>query len=152
MRVLLDTNILLRLSDPTHPMHAVAESAVAELHRSGHEPVLVPQVVYEYGVVATRPVSSNGLGMGTAVADATANEWTRLFPLLRDERGIYRRWRSLVTAHDVKGKTAHDARLAAAMARHGLTRLLTFNAADFARFPAVTALTPADVAAGRPPA
>ena len=74
------------------------------------------------------------------------------YSLRRDERGVFENWRSLVVAHDVKGKTAHDARLAAAMTRHGLTHLLTFNGADFKRFPAVIALDPADVAAGQLPA
>ncbi len=41
----------------------------------------------------------------------------------------------------VSGKNAHDARLVAVMKPHGITRILTFNAADFARYPAVTAMT-----------
>ncbi len=43
--------------------------------------------------------------------------------------------------HDVKGKTAHDARPVAAMRRHGLSRLLTFNASHFARFDGIAVLT-----------
>jgi predicted nucleic acid-binding protein len=48
----------------------------------------------------------------------------------------------------VKGKTAHDARLVAAMRRHGVNRLLTFNASHFARFAGITVLTPEGVLAG----
>lgn len=57
------------------------------------------------------------------------------FTLLRDERGVYARWVSIfVVTNCVQGKLAHDARLVAAMERHGLTNLLTFNKSDFARF------------------
>ncbi len=71
----------------------------------------------------------------------------RLFPLYRDERAIFERWEELVTRYDVKGKTTHDARLVAAMLRHGLTHLLTFNGSDFKRFTEITVLTPSEVAA-----
>jgi predicted nucleic acid-binding protein len=42
----------------------------------------------------------------------------------------------------VKGKNAHDARLVAAMVRHGLTHILTFNAQDFSRYRGITIMTP----------
>jgi len=48
MRILLDTNVLLRLDDTAHAQHVEAVSAMDELHASGHHLVLVPQVVYEY--------------------------------------------------------------------------------------------------------
>ena len=59
MRILLDTNILLRLDDKTHRHHADVQSAVELLGKSGHEMALVPQVIYEYWVVATRPTDVN---------------------------------------------------------------------------------------------
>ena len=70
-----------------------------------------------------------------------------LFPLYRDERGIFDRWEELVTRHEVKGKKAHDARIVAAMLHHNLTHLLTFNDADFKRFTEITVCTPSEVAA-----
>lgn len=71
-----------------------------------------------------------------------------LFPPLRDERGVLDRWEELVNAHQVHGKSAHDARLVAAMLRHGFTRLLTFNDRDFARFTEIKAIAPNSVLAG----
>ena len=38
------------------------------------------------------------------------------------------------------------------MNTHGVTHLLTLNAADFARFPNITAHTPTDVTTGNAPA
>lgn len=150
--VLVDTNVLLRLAQPSSPHHTVARDALLALDDAGIELCLVPQVLYEYWAVATRPAAANGLGLTVPQADAAVELLLADYPLRRDERGVFGHWRSLVVTHDVKGKNAHDARLVAAMARHGLSHLLTFNVGDFARFAGVTALAPADVAAGRLPA
>lgn len=66
-----------------------------------------------------------------------------------DERGIFGRWQALVTKHEVKGKNAHDALLAAAMQRHRATQILTFSGADFLRFDGIEVLASGDVLAGR---
>jgi len=71
-----------------------------------------------------------------------------LFPLLQDERAIFFRWLDLVTAHEVSGKPAHDAQLVAAMLRHSLSHLLTFNVSDFTRYSEVTPIHPNEVIAG----
>ena len=47
-----------------------------------------------------------------------------------------------VVVHGVKGAKVHDARLAATVLAYKLDSILTFNAADFARFP-ITTLDPA---------
>jgi predicted nucleic acid-binding protein len=150
MSVLIDTNILLRVAQTDHSAHPSATSAVIALREAGDELCLVPQVLYEYWVVATRPISVNGLGMTTAEAERTVKLLLEDFTLRLDERGIFGHWQSLVSTHDVKGKNAHDARLVAAMRRHGLVQLLTFNAADFARYPDIDVVTPTDVLVGRP--
>ena len=151
MRILLDTNILLRLGDKSHPMHATATEAVNALHKNGHVSVLVPQVLYEYWVVATRPAAVNGLGMDVTLVDQVLAEWLAVYPLLHDERRVFEIWRDLVTAHQVKGKNAHDTRLVAAMQRHGVQSLLTFNVADFTRFSTIDVYSPAEILAGRIP-
>jgi predicted nucleic acid-binding protein len=140
MRILLDTNVLCRLAEKTHPLHAAAATAVARLRDGGHELCLTPQVLYEYWVVVTRPASENGLGMSTVEVDKAIGLWLELFTLLRDERGVFDHWRELVVSYDVKGKQAHDARLAAAMKRHGVSHLATFNASDFRRYQGLVAL------------
>jgi predicted nucleic acid-binding protein len=147
VKTLLDSNILTRMAQPVHPQHVVALDSVARLVQQGDQICIVPQNLYEFWAVATRPPGENGLGMTVSEAQ---NELVRLrgmFLLLRDERGVLRCWERLVYAHEVKGKTSHDARLVAALARHGLTQLLTFNASHFARFAGITVLTPAGVLA-----
>lgn len=152
MTVLIDTNVLLRVANVASPNHVTASDALVSLAQSDVELTLVPQVIYEFWAVATRPVAVNGLGMDAALAECSVEQLLRRFRLLRDERGVFAHWRELVIAHDFKGKNAHDARLVAAMQRHGLTRLLTFNKPDFARFAAIEVFTPAEILAGRLPA
>jgi predicted nucleic acid-binding protein len=151
MRVLLDTNILLRLDDTTHIQHSFVQNAVEQLGVIGHDIVLVPQVLYEYWVVATRPVDVNGLGLEPSVVDKLISDWLEFFTLLRDERGIFSIWRELVSLQNVRGKTAHDTRLVAAMQRHAVSDLLTLNTADFIRYQTIQIWTPSDVIAGRIP-
>ena len=148
MKVLVDTNVILRFTQAANPSHALARSALSLLSKSGYELCLVPQSIYEYWVVATRPVAVNGFGMLVANVDQQIQELLQYFTLLRDERGIYSRWYNLVVTHNVQGKQAHDTRPAAAMERHGVKNLLTFNKSDFARFPAMAALSPDEIVSG----
>jgi predicted nucleic acid-binding protein len=146
MNVLVDANILLRSAEPTHAMHAMAEAAVLALEARGDVVCVVPQVIYEYWAVATRPVTVNGLGRTPVETDAEVDDILTAFLLLADPPGVFDNWRALVRTHAVSGKKSHDARLVAAMQVHGLTHLLTFNVADFIRFP-VVALDPFAVVA-----
>jgi predicted nucleic acid-binding protein len=148
MRVLLDTNVLIRLGFAPDAVQDEAKAAVAWLFTQGHVCVVVPQILYEFWVVMTRPAEQNGMGMSVQDADGAIADLSTRCRLLLDERGVYSHWRSLVLAHAVKGKSAHDARIAAAMHRHGLQYVVTFNKADFQRFPGIDAFTPAEVVAG----
>jgi predicted nucleic acid-binding protein len=145
MQILLDTNILLRQAEPKHAQHRTSVQATNVLRQRGEDLVVVPQVIYEFWSVATRPVEQNGLGMTPNEAHGELIAIQRLFRLLRDERAIYALWERLVLSLGVRGKQAHDARLAAAMQRHAVTQILTFNAADFARYPQTVAVTPDEI-------
>jgi predicted nucleic acid-binding protein len=147
MLILVDTNVLLRLVEQNHPHHATAMEATAAVRRKGYRAVIVPQIIYEFWVVTTRPVDVNGLGMSAAEAQFELEELTPSFRLLRDERAIFEIWQQLVLDYDVKGKQVHDARLVAAMLRHNITQLLTFDSADFARYPKINIVEPHRVGA-----
>lgn len=147
MTVLLDTNVLLRLDHNGHAHQTVAREAIQKLANARHSLRTVPQVLYEYWAVATRPAEANGLGHSVSDAKRLLSNHKALYPPLRDERGVLERWEELVDQHQVQGKLAHDARLVAAMLRHGIGRVLTFNSQDFARFANVSALDPATVLA-----
>ncbi|ODT98974.1 MAG: hypothetical protein ABS79_05070 [Planctomycetes bacterium SCN 63-9] len=145
MSYLVDTNILSRLAEPGHAMHRPASDAVKFLTRQGYKLHIVPQNLYEFWVISTRPTSANGLGKSAADTLADLGELKRVFHWLDDVAAIYGAWERLVSGKPVLGKNAHDARLVAAMRVHGLTHLLTFNDEDFRNYPGITAVTPSMV-------
>jgi hypothetical protein len=89
MKVLLDTNVLLRGLNSSHPDHLLIRQSLEELFVAQHDLVVVPQILYEYWVVATRPVSVNGFGLTSDEANANVDRAIGLFHLLLDERGIF---------------------------------------------------------------
>ena len=150
MRILLDTNVIIRAAQPTLPSWATVSAAMAKLVGLGFNLCIVPQNIYEFWVVATRPVSVNGFGLDTAMTAALIEQALANFTLLRDERGIYESWKHLVQQQSVLGKLAHDTRLVAAMKRHSITTLLTMNKPDFNRFGVLT-FSPTDIVSGTLP-
>lgn len=141
MRILADTNVLLRLSDPAHALHRVAIDSTDRLRAARHELMIVPQNLYEFWSVSTRTVQANGLGRSTSETDWHVARLMRLFTLLRDERSVFEYWNQLVSSYQVTGVKAHDTRLVAAMMRHELTHMLTFNVGDFGRYREITVMT-----------
>ena len=145
MTVLLDTNILARAAQPGHVHHDAAVRATDVLDSRGDTPSLVPQVLYEFWAVATRPTDKHGLGFSTAEARTELSRIKRMFPLLPDVPAILPAWEELIAAYEVKGKSSHDARLVAAMRVHGINQILTINEQDFIRYPGITVLTPESI-------
>jgi hypothetical protein len=76
--ILLDTNVLTRMARSTDPQSGVARAAIKALRQRSEQLILVPQNIYEFWVVATRPpgvppTGRNGLGM----SPAQAGQWLR---------------------------------------------------------------------------
>jgi predicted nucleic acid-binding protein len=142
--VLVDTNVLLRRIEPLHDHHRRAVDATARLVESAEPVHVTPQNIAEFWAVATRPVARNGLGLPLGTAAVEIDRIERVFALLPDEPAIYAVWKRLVMTHGVIGSQVYDARLVAAMTIHGVGRILTFNAADFSRYP-IEILDPAAV-------
>src|SRR5260221_5228597 len=115
MTILCDTNVLLRHANTADHMHAVSQTALTHLQAKGWQVVVVPQIYYEFWAVATRPKKDNGLGY--TVQQATSDlTWIQThFTLLAETNGLLPLWITLVQTTSVTGKTAHDARLVAAM-------------------------------------
>jgi predicted nucleic acid-binding protein len=145
MRLLADTNIVLRYIHRDSVQHAEVEAAVDRLIGQASELVLVPQVLYEVWAVVTRPYGTgNGFSYTTEQAVHAVQVLTATFACLPDLPELFGVWLDLVTTHQVSGRPTHDARLAAAVTVHGLDALLTLNADDFKRF-GIQVLTPADI-------
>jgi len=142
--ILLDTNVLVRVTDRNDPMCQVCRHAVGNLRRQHEDLILVPQVLFEFWAVATRPPAANGLGMNAQNASAWIYYFQRQFAVLPDHSLLLQSWHTLVKTHQITGFRAHDARLVAAMQTHAIDRLLTLNPDHFQGFP-ITLLDPASL-------
>jgi predicted nucleic acid-binding protein len=71
----------------------------------------------------------------------------RIATLLPDSPDAYPRWKDLIVTHGVRGVQVHDAKLVALMTLHGVTHILTLNPKDFARYSAISAVTPEELLA-----
>ncbi len=142
MSVFVDTNVLLRSVQPSHPMHDPAVRTVAALIRDGEPLVITPQIVAEFWNVSTRPTESNGLGWSHQQALDEVTKMEGFFSLLVESAKVYSEWKRLVVAYGVTGVQAHDARLVAAMKVYGIERILTFNVQDFLRYKEIETVRP----------
>jgi len=131
---LLDTNILLRAADTSSATYSLANNVITQIVETANECVIIPQVLIEFWVVATRPLDVNGLGWTPAQATNYVNDLLDNFPL----------WFQLVTIYNIKGKRTHDIRLLAVMKASKITHLLTFNPDDFIPVPNITIVHPQD--------
>src|ERR1700734_2589469 len=110
MAFLIDTNILLRTTQPHHPHCAPAERAVAAL-RGRHEVLHVAaQNLIEFWAAATRPEGENGLGMSIEAVTRELSAIKHLFSVL-PEIPVFSEWEQLVRTYAVFGQRTHDARL-----------------------------------------
>jgi predicted nucleic acid-binding protein len=149
--ILLDTNILLQYASATDPAFTTVDTAITTLHSRGEVLCMVPQNVYEFWATATRPIASNGLGQSIPECQVQVARPKRLFHFLQDLPTLFAEWESLVVADACHGRVSYDARLVAPMRTHGLSEILTFNTADFARFPGLAILDPTKFAAPAAP-
>jgi predicted nucleic acid-binding protein len=149
MNYLLDSNILLRMAQDTHPMHAEATQATTTLIRQGETVHIIPQNLYEFWSVATREIKYNGLGLSIFDAQNELARLRSLFSYLPDTPAVCSQWERLVVQYSVMGRDSHDTRIVAAMNVHGVTHLLTFNKDDFRRYINIVAITPGEVIAAQ---
>jgi len=152
-RYLLDSNLLLRLSDQSSRQHQTAKRAVSALLQSGAFLCITPQNLIEFWSVATRPTTQNGLALTRATAQREVAGHRAAFILLPDRAEIFPQWERLVNTYAVEGVLAHDTRLAAVAFVYGVQNVLTFNVRDFSRFApeGLNIIDPATVKAPRPP-
>jgi predicted nucleic acid-binding protein len=147
MRVLVDTNILLRSAQANHPLCAQATHAVSKLLRQKDAVFFCSQNIAEFWNVATRPADLNGLGLLHEEVLQEVSSIERLLTLLPDIPAIYAAWKKIVTDKKVQGVKVYDARLVAVMNVYAVESVLTFNTADFKRYSNITALHPSSMLA-----
>lgn len=145
MKCLVDTNVLLRSVQLSHPMNPAAAGSINSFLRNAEKVVIIPQNLIEFWCVATRPEAANGLGLSTAETAQRIKAFRIALVLLPDTNEIFDEWERLVAEHQVTGKSVYDARLVAAMLVHDVTHILTFNTGDFKRYTEITVIDPRNV-------
>ncbi len=140
---LLDTGVLLRLLNRSDPNHLAVRKCLRTLRLAGDRLAAAPQSVAEFWNVSTRPATARG-GYGLSIADTEhrLRIIERLCDVIPDSPNLYTVWRQLVVTHAVKGAQVHDARLVAWMKTQAVAQIITFNTADFARYPGIVAKDP----------
>jgi len=130
----VDTNVLLRRTQPDHEHHSAAVESVARFLGADEPVYFTLQNITEFWNVATRPIGNNGPGFSPAAPLAEVNQIERVLILLEDSPLVYREWKRLVVEHRITGVRVHDARLVAIMNVHRVRRILTFDRDDFSTF------------------
>jgi predicted nucleic acid-binding protein len=109
MSYLPDTSVILRLNEPGNPLCKIVAECLDKISQSGEKLVLVPQILVEFWVVATRPKSVNGLGLTIEEAETELENLQKVFTILPEDEKIFEQWKRLVVKHKVSGKPTHDA-------------------------------------------
>ena len=146
MAVLFDTNIFLRLAERNSDLREPTLEAISLLRSRNEEICFTPQIISEFWNVCTRPTDArNGFGLTVEQTERKVLLIEKHFRLLPDNVATFAQWRRLVKEKSVSGVQVHDTKIAASMAVHGISDLVTFNVRDFKRFEFVHAIDPRDL-------
>jgi predicted nucleic acid-binding protein len=140
-RVFVDTNVLLAATDQDRDQHLDALTFLDHGLDGTFRLFLSGQVFGEYLVVATRPLTVNGLGLSTEKAVENVAHFRKALQVLPEDDACSTRLNAMVQTYELKGKRIHDAALLVCMSRHGLRRLKTYNPFDFQFLPDVELMT-----------
>jgi predicted nucleic acid-binding protein len=144
VRVLVDTNVLLRFLEPEDSGYSLIRSVMRAIRGRGDEICFASQSLVEFWNVCTRPADRNGLGLSIPETDRRARIVEGQFLRLTESEHVHEQWRRLVVRYSVHGVQVHDARLVAAMLAHGVPQLVTLNERDFKRYQEISAIHPRD--------
>lgn len=141
MRLLVDTNILLRVVAGDDPQHRLVSEFI-DSHLLTDDLFVAPQCLYELWTVITRPLSVNGFGLSVAEAFVAVDKLVDMLDLLEDPASLVKRWLEVCRLYDVKGRPAHDARLVAFALEHQIQAIVTLNSQDFATYRDIQVICP----------
>jgi len=144
-KYLLDTNVVLRFSNPSDAQHDLAKAVVATLLMQGNECYLTSQVLIELWVVSTRPIDVNGLGWSIEQTRNIIDQLLERFPMAEETLQIFPTWLKVVTENQIKGKRTHDARIVALMLTSGIDHVLTLNPNDFSGLADIRVVHPREI-------
>ena len=141
----LDTNVLLIATDRSRPLHRQAIELFEEANTRGFHLAANGQVLREYLAVATRPIESNGLGLGVAAAVANLEQFLKFLSVFEETESVALQLRQLVLTYAIRGKRVHDAGIVATMLAHKVRTLVSQDGDDFVRFEEIEVVSLEDV-------
>lgn len=129
----IDANILIYATRPASPWHTLAREAIDQALANSVDLVVSPQVLREYLADTTRPAPD---GSHTPLADALDNVavFRTALRVLEENGAVVDMLLAQLRQVSALGRQTHDANIVATMRAHGVRRLLTHNADDFARY------------------
>ncbi|MEZ4671774.1 MAG: type II toxin-antitoxin system VapC family toxin [Anaerolineae bacterium] len=140
-RVFLDTNILIRSTVKTAPMHLETRIALDRLWKTRSELWISRQVLREYMVNVTRHQTfMQPLPISTVLK--RVRFFMGNFELAEDSDVVTDNLLRLISTIEVSGKQIHDANIVATMQAYGIDQLLTNNVEDFTHFASLITILP----------
>jgi len=101
--ILIDTNILLRSKQYSSIHYDIVTNRLIGLISRGEELIVCPQVLYEFYVVATRPIGKNGLGLNPEFALGEVEDILANYTLLGEDKSVFLNWQNLLETYRVSG-------------------------------------------------
>jgi predicted nucleic acid-binding protein len=138
-RVFVDTNILLRATIREMPLHNECKAQVQQLWSGDTELWISRQIIREYLVQVTHPLT---LAPPLAIDQVNSQiaKIRSLFRVADDTDSVTTHLMTLLNTHPTNGKQVHDANVVATMLANNIDTLLTLNVDDLKRFADVISL------------
>ncbi len=140
---LLDTNVLVYALDAEAGNHAIARTILDASNNAGAGLCVVPQILAEFFAVVTSSRRVRNPLTPVQAADVITN--VLMLPglsMLPTPADLVVRWLELLGRYPRTGQRIFDLQLVATMLGNGVTRICTFNDADFAGITGVDVVRP----------
>jgi predicted nucleic acid-binding protein len=132
--ILLDTNVLVYLTNPLSPFHRAARTAL--LRYADEQLVVSSQILREYAsVMSSHPPFDRA-------ALATNLQRFQQFHVLFDTAQSFQQWERLREHDAVAGRNVYDCNIVVTMLANNISSLLTHNTKDFTRYASEIELLP----------
>jgi predicted nucleic acid-binding protein len=131
--VFVDTNVLVYATQVDAPLHEVAGRRLSEFKERQAPLWISRQVLREYLATRSRP-QALAAPLSAAVLQFNVQHFEQRFDIAEDSAAVTAELLDLIQKVEVGGKQMHDANIVATMRVHHISRLLTHNVRDFARF------------------
>jgi len=131
--IFLDTNILIFSSFTSSQFHHRATNTINSLQSEDYIFWINRQVIREYLFVKSRLLQAEGKYNSREIAGEVC-DFEEQFLIAEENMNTTSKLLYLMEQHNVIGKQIHDCNIVATMLTNNISKLLTNNSSDFARF------------------